>query len=119
MIMASVEETILNKQDPVTGLIANNDNFQDHAWVRDNLYAVHSIWALYRAYQKSAEFDEDLAKALELKMQCIKLMQSLLESMMGQSAKIERFKKHQRSNDSIHAKFSVHTKQEVTNDSQW
>lgn len=40
--------------------------FPSHAWVRDNLYAAHAIWAMYRAYQKSADFDEDLAKANEL-----------------------------------------------------
>lgn len=38
----------------------------DHAWLRDNLYAAQAIWAMYRSYQKSAEFDEDLAKAHEL-----------------------------------------------------
>lgn len=43
----------------------------------------------------------------------IKIMQSLLECMIRQSDKVERFKRHQRSNDGIHAKFSVHTKVEV------
>ena len=36
--------------------------------MRDNVYAAHALWALYRAYQKSAEFDEDLIKAGELGM---------------------------------------------------
>lgn len=39
--------------------------------------------------------------------------------MIRQSDKIERFKCYQRSNDSIHAKFSVHTKTEVVNDYGW
>lgn len=69
-IMRMVEETILKNQNPVTGLIANNEeDFSGHCWIRDNLYVVHCLWALYRAYQKSAEFDEDLAKAHELKME--------------------------------------------------
>lgn len=77
--MQIVEETILKHQDAVTGLIANNnEDFPAHAWIRDNLYAVHALWAMYRAFQKSSEFDEDLAKAHELKMECIKIMQSLL-----------------------------------------
>lgn len=60
----------MKRQDPVTSLIANNkEDFPGHAWVRDNLYGVHALWAMYRAYQKSAEFDEDLAKAHELKME--------------------------------------------------
>src|SRR4051812_2647679 len=46
-------------------------------------------------------------------------MQSLLECMIRQSDKIERFKRHQRSSDGIHAKFSVHTKTEVCGDSEW
>lgn len=69
-IMQIVEETILKHQDSVTGLIANNEeDFPGHAWIRDNLYAVHALWAMYRAYQKSAEFDDDLSKAHSLKME--------------------------------------------------
>jgi phosphorylase kinase alpha/beta subunit len=49
----------------------------------------------------------------------IKIMQSLLECMLAQSDKVERFKLHQRSNDGIHAKFSAHTKQEVVSDTGW
>lgn len=37
-----------------------------HAWIRDNVYVIHSLWALYRAYMKCAEFDEDITKANEL-----------------------------------------------------
>lgn len=42
-----------------------------------------------------------------------------MECMIRQSDKIERFKKHQRSSDGIHAKFSVHTKQPVVGDNDW
>lgn len=43
-IMMLVEETILKRQDPVTGLIANNnEDFPGHAWIRDNIYAVHAL----------------------------------------------------------------------------
>lgn len=44
----------------------NPEVFPGHAWIRDNLYAVHAIWAMYRAYQKSADVDDDVAKANEL-----------------------------------------------------
>ncbi|KAH7731141.1 phosphorylase B kinase alpha regulatory chain [Aphelenchoides avenae] len=119
-LMVVVEKTILKHQDPVTGLFANNQqDFADHAWLRDNLYAAQAVWAMYRAYQKSAEFDEDLAKAHELGLNCIKVMQSLLECMMRQVDKVERFKRNQRSRDSLHAKYSVHTKRPVVGDGDW
>ncbi|KAI6214945.1 Phosphorylase b kinase regulatory subunit [Aphelenchoides besseyi] len=119
-LMLLVDVTILKHQDPVTGLVANNEqDFPGHAWVRDNLYAAHALWAMYRAYQKSGEFDEDLARAHELKMECIKIMQSLMECMMRQVDKVERFKKHQRSTDGLHAKYSVHTKGLVVTDGEW
>lgn len=39
----------------------------DHeAWVRDNVYSVSSVWALALAYRKTADVDEDRAKAYEL-----------------------------------------------------
>ncbi|CAD5220381.1 unnamed protein product [Bursaphelenchus xylophilus] len=115
-----VEETVLKHQDPVTGLVTNDPkDFPEHAWIRDNVYAVHAVWAMYRAYQKSAEFDEDLAKAHQLGMQCVKLMQSLLECMMRQVDKVEQFKRHQRSFDSIHAKYSTRSKTVVVRDNEW
>lgn len=40
--------------------------FSGHAWVRDNVYIAQALWALYRAYMKCADFDEDLTKAKEL-----------------------------------------------------
>ncbi|KAK6062154.1 hypothetical protein COOONC_00181 [Cooperia oncophora] len=62
---------------------------------------------------KCAEFDEDLTKANELGLTCIKMMQSLLECMMRQADKVEMFKKYQRPVDSLHSKFSVSTKSTV------
>ena len=46
-------------------------------------------------------------------------MQSLLECMMRQAAKVELFKLHQRKNDALHAKYSVNTKGCVIGDSSW
>ncbi|VDM61159.1 unnamed protein product [Angiostrongylus costaricensis] len=90
-----------------------------HAWVRDNVYVIHALWALYRAYIKCAEFDEDLNKANELGLTCVKMMQSLLECMMLQAEKVEMFKKYQRPVDALHAKYSVSTKGQVCGDTEW
>ena len=49
----------------MTGLIAYSDDNRD-AWVRDNVYSICSVWALALAYKKTADVDEDRAKAYEL-----------------------------------------------------
>lgn len=119
-LMYLVEKTILSQQNPITGLFATDKkNFPGHAWVRDNIYAAHALWAMYRAYQKSADFDEDLAKANELGLTCVKMMQSLMECMMLQSEKVEQFKMYQRKTDALHAKYSVSTKSSVCGDEEW
>eukprot|EP00064_Thunnus_orientalis_P014964 superscaffoldBa00002692_g15012 len=63
-----VQQTILRHQDPVTGLLPASGD-QPDAWVRDNVYAIVSVWALSLAYRKNADRDEDKAKAYELE-QC-------------------------------------------------
>jgi len=52
-------------QDPVTGLLPGDETLP-HAWVRDNVYCILSVWALSLAYRKNADMDEDKAKAYEL-----------------------------------------------------
>lgn len=37
-----------------------------HAWIRDNVYSILSIWGLSMAYKKNADMDEDRAKTYEL-----------------------------------------------------
>ncbi|EYC02723.1 hypothetical protein Y032_0098g3092 [Ancylostoma ceylanicum] len=118
-ILFMVDQTICKYQNAITGLFANQKDFPDHAWVRDNVYVIHSLWALYRAYMKCAEFDEDLTKANELGLTCVKMMQSILECMMRQADKVEMFKKFQRPVDSLHAKYSVSTKNQVCGDTEW
>lgn len=60
---------ILNLQNPVTGLFpASPEN--DHAWIRDNVYCVLSVWGLSMAYKKMADMDEDRAKTYELEQVC-------------------------------------------------
>ena len=52
-------------QDPVTGLLPKTAD-SPHAWVRDNVYSILSVWGLSLAYRKTADRDEDKAKAYEL-----------------------------------------------------
>ncbi len=55
----------------MTGLFpASPEN--DHAWIRDNVYCVLSVWGLSMAYKKMADMDEDRAKTYELEQVCKK-----------------------------------------------
>ena len=53
------------QQDPVTGLLPASPTNR-HAWIRDNVYSIMSVWGLAMAYKKNADMDEDRAKTYEL-----------------------------------------------------
>uniref|UniRef100_A0AAV2KIY6 Phosphorylase b kinase regulatory subunit n=1 Tax=Knipowitschia caucasica TaxID=637954 RepID=A0AAV2KIY6_KNICA len=82
-----VQQTILKHQDPVTGLLPGSPE-QPHAWVRDNVYSVVSVWALSLAYRKNADRDEDKAKAYELEQSVVKLMRGILQCIMRQPLRL-------------------------------
>lgn len=113
-----VYRTILNYQDPVTGLIPSQ-KYDNHAWVRDNVYCILSVWALSMAYKKNAELDEDRAKTYELEQSCVKLMRGLLMAMMKQKDKLERFKESLSTQDCLHAKYSSVTGGLCVSDTEW
>ncbi|XP_047479759.1 probable phosphorylase b kinase regulatory subunit alpha isoform X1 [Penaeus chinensis] len=113
-----VYRTILRHQDAVTGLLPAS-NLNDHAWVRDNLYSIMAVWGLSMAYKKNADLDEDRAKTYELEQSCVKLMRGLLNCMMQQLDKVEKFKHTQAPIDSLHAKYSSKTGQIVVKDNEW
>ncbi|KAJ8912271.1 hypothetical protein NQ315_008318 [Exocentrus adspersus] len=113
-----VHKIIMEHQNPVTGLFpASPEN--NHAWIRDNVYCVLSVWSLSMSYKKMADQDEDRAKTYELEQSCVKLMRGLLMCMMQQKDKVERFKQTQNPLDSLHAKYSSVTGQIVVGDSEW
>ncbi|XP_028293604.1 phosphorylase b kinase regulatory subunit alpha, liver isoform isoform X3 [Gouania willdenowi] len=113
-----VQETILCHQNPVTGLLPASTQKKD-AWVRDNVYSVMSVWGLGMAYRKNADRDEDKAKAYELEQSVVKLMQGLLQCMMRQMEKVEKFKHTQSTKDCLHAKYHTSTCATVVRDDQW
>lgn len=113
-----VQQTILRHQNPVTGLLPASDD-QPDAWVRDNVYSILSVWALSLAYRKNADRDEDKAKAYELEQSVVKLMRGLLQCIMRQLDKVEKFKYSKSPTDSLHAKYSPHTCAPVVGDDQW
>ncbi|KAK3562437.1 hypothetical protein QTP86_034080 [Hemibagrus guttatus] len=113
-----VHETILCYQNPVTGLLPASAQQKD-AWVRDNVYSILAVWGLGMAYRKNADRDEDKAKAYELEQTVVKLMQGLLQCMMRQMDKVEKFKHTQSTKDCLHAKYDTSTCATVVGDDQW
>ncbi|KAM9627236.1 phosphorylase b kinase regulatory subunit alpha, liver isoform 1-T1 [Morphnus guianensis] len=130
-----VQRTILRHQNPVTGLLSASKDHKD-AWVRDNIYSILAVWGLGMAYRKNADRDEDKAKAYELEQlmrlalrgchwsvlflqNVVKLMRGLLQCMMRQVDKVEKFKRTQSTKDCLHAKYNSATCATVVGDDQW
>ncbi|KAJ3585573.1 hypothetical protein NHX12_014292 [Muraenolepis orangiensis] len=113
-----VHQTILQHQDPVTGLLPASED-QPDAWVRDNVYSVLAVWGLSLAYRKNADRDEDKAKAYELEQSVVKLMRGILQCIMRQLDKVEKFKHSKSPLDCLHAKYNTKTCATVVGDDQW
>nr|XP_056717860.1 phosphorylase b kinase regulatory subunit alpha, liver isoform isoform X4 [Euleptes europaea] len=113
-----VQQTILSHQNPVTGLLSASTEQKD-AWVRDNIYSILAVWGLGMAYRKNADRDEDKAKAYELEQNVVKLMRGLLQCMMRQVDKVEKFKHTQSTSDCLHAKYNTATCGTVVADNEW
>lgn len=115
-----VVDIILARQHPVTGLmpastaVTVHGDYQD-AWVRDNVYSVVCVWALSLACRRQGQ----LQRQDRLAQATIKLMRGLLQSMMRQSHKVERFKHTQNPLDALHAKFDTASGLAVVADDAW
>jgi len=116
-----VQDIILNRQDPISGLLPASTAVTAHgdytdAWVRDNVYSILAAWGLALAYRRS---DENKGRTYELEQSVVKLMRGLLVSMMRQAHKVERFKHTQDPLDALHAKYDTHTGDIVVGDHEW
>ncbi|XP_025085859.1 probable phosphorylase b kinase regulatory subunit alpha isoform X8 [Pomacea canaliculata] len=78
-----------------------------------------AVWGLALAYRKTADLDEDRAKAYELEKAVVMLMRGLLRSMMMQVEKLEKFKVSQNPRDALHAKYCSRTGKAVVGDYEW
>ncbi|MBR7889824.1 glycoside hydrolase family 15 protein [Marinomonas sp. A79] len=116
-----IQAVILSRQHPVTGLfpastsINNHGNYTD-AWVRDNVYSIQAVWALYLAYKRASNPQK---RAHELEFACVKMMRGLLFAMMRQSHKVEAFKHSLDPKDALHAKYDTKTGLEAVADDAW
>ena len=119
-IYDDVKHIILSRQHPVTGLFPASTSISQHgdytdAWVRDNVYTIMAVWALSLAYKKHGGD----TKRDELEQASIKLMRGLLQCMMRQSDKVERFKVTREQCDALHAKYNTATGLPVVADHEW
>ncbi|MDO3382350.1 glycoside hydrolase family 15 protein [Gilvimarinus algae] len=119
-IYQEVKTVILSRQHPVTGLlpastaITNHGDYTD-AWVRDNVYSIICVWALARGMARAGQKNrQDL-----LEQATIKLMRGLLQSMMRQANKVERFKHTLAPGDALHAKYDTASGLPVVADDAW
>lgn len=116
-----VNRVILARQHPITGLlpastaVTVHGNYT-HAWVRDNVYSIIGPWALSLAYRRRGD---SAARARLLEQGVVKTMRGLLQAMMRQAAKVERFKTTQAPLDSLHAIYSASTGEAVAADDGW
>lgn len=119
-IFLEIDEVVLKRQHPVTGLLPASTAVTTHgdytdAWVRDNVYSVMCVWALCLAYRKQG----DKVRSDELEQAVVKLMRGLLQSMMRQSDKVETFKNTLNPTDALHAKYDTATGLPVVADDAW
>ena len=116
-----VDEVILSRQDPNSGLFPASTSVSQHgdyrdAWVRDNVYTILSVWGMWLYFKKQADAPRQTEKySLSVK----KLMRGLLHAMMKQSHKVERFKTSRNPLDALHAKYNTQTGDAVVGDDEW
>jgi phosphorylase kinase alpha/beta subunit len=116
-----VDQVVLSRQHPISGLLpastANtvHGNYAD-AWVRDCVYSIQCVWGLALAHRRRGGNGR---RAFELEQRVLLLMRGLLNAMLRQSAKVERFKTSLDRLDAIHAKFDTATGEPVVPDDGW
>ncbi len=116
-----VQGIILDRQDPVSGLLPASTAINIHgnytdAWVRDNVYSILAAWGLALAYRR---IDETDGRTYLLEQSVVKLMRGLLVAMMRQRDKVEHFKYSQHPSDALHAKYDTQTGNVVVGDHEW
>ncbi len=117
----SVSRIILDRQDPVTGLLPASTAVNAHgdytdAWVRDNVYSILCVWGLALSYKKHRP---DHHRTHLLTQSTVKLMRGLLGAMMRQSGKVEAFKYSLNPSDALHAKYGTNSALPVVGDNEW
>ena len=118
----AIEAVVLQRQHPVSGLLpastANtvHGNYGD-AWVRDCVYSIQCVWGLAIAHRRF--HGRATQRSWELEQRVLALMRGLLNSMMRQAPKVERFKYSLDPLDALHAKYNSANGDQVVADDGW
>ncbi len=118
---AQLDRVFLARQHPISGLMPASTAVTVHgdysdAWVRDGIYTIQAVWGMALAWRRQGGRPQ---RVFELEQSVLALMRGLLRSMMGQAAKVERFKADQDLLDALHAKYDTATGQPVVADNAW
>ncbi|MEO1002278.1 MAG: glycoside hydrolase family 15 protein [Cyanobacteria bacterium J06638_7] len=116
-----IEQVVLARQHPITGLLPASTAHTVHgnygdAWVRDGVYTIQCVWGLALAHRRLGGASR---RSFELEQQVLLLMRGLMNAMLRQAAKVERFKHSGNRLDAIHAKFDTATGNPVVADDGW
>jgi phosphorylase kinase alpha/beta subunit len=118
---AQIDRVVLQRQHPITGLLpastANtvHGNYGD-AWVRDCVYSIQCVWGLALAHRRLSGAS---TRVFELEQRVLQLMRGLLNAMLRQAHKVERFKHSLAPLDCLHAKYDTGSGDPVVPDDGW
>ena len=117
----SIDRVVLQRQHPISGLLPASTAHTVHgnygdAWVRDCIYSIQCVWALGIAHRN---LQGPCQRSWELEQRVVDLMRGLLNAMMRQSAKVERFKSSLDPLDALHAKYDSSSGEPVVADDGW
>ena len=118
---AQIERVVLQRQHPVTGLLPASTAHTVHgnygdAWVRDCVYSIQCVWGLALAHRRLSGAS---TRVFELEQRVLQLMRGLLNAMLRQAPKVERFKHSLQPLDALHAKYDTGSGEPVVPDDGW
>jgi phosphorylase kinase alpha/beta subunit len=118
---AQIERVVLQRQHPITGLLPASTAHTVHgnygdAWVRDCVYSIQCVWGLALAHRRLSGAS---TRVYELEQRVLQLMRGLLNAMLRQAAKVERFKHSLAPLDALHAKYNTNSGEPVVPDDGW
>ena len=116
-----IEQVVLQRQDPITGLLPASTAHTVHgnygdAWVRDCVYSIQCVWGLALAHRR---LSGATTRVFELEQRVLQLMRGLLNAMLRQAHKVERFKHSLDPLDALHAKYDTNSGEPVVPDDGW
>ena len=118
----AIDRVILKRQDRMSGLLPASTAHTVHgnygdAWVRDCVYSIQCVWGLAIAHRR--QDGEQSRRAWELEQSVVSLMRGLLQAMLRQAEKVERFKHSLDPLDALHAKYDSCLGTPVVPDDGW